>query len=413
MSSFFEQADANKKRLALFTRLIQLEEGRKLVAYKDSLGHWTIGDGYNLEAHGYSPDECHGMTWTSEQADAATSDEIQSVLAELDRRWPKWRDLDEVRQAAIVSSVYQLGAPGASKFFATIHAIQEHDFETAANQMLASLWAKQTPARVKRNADMIRTGQWPEEVNDVKFLPETTPGPELAPTQPEPRTSVLPNGGLPNTGGHGETLGQTMGTVDIQTTRALTSQLAKLIGKSPVTYGASGLFTMLVGNVRIRLDLWVFDQHYLFQDANILAALVAVGVVAWGLIGKHVKDLRQASAVILTFLLFTSLTLSACVPSSSLPVSGTGQSSASLGPDRIEDAESATTLPQRIKSGVAWLWASYKRLEASGALPGLDDLRNDIVDLEAVARRGDLGAALNIYMRARNRVTKIMEAASK
>ena len=136
------------------TRLIALEEGCKLAAYTDSRGIWTIGYGYNLQAHGYSPEECASITWTQEQADQALADEIEAVEAELDRRWPKWRDLDEVRRAAIVSSVYQLGAPGAAHFVATIAALQAHDWATAATQMLASRWAKQTPARVQRNAAM-------------------------------------------------------------------------------------------------------------------------------------------------------------------------------------------------------------------------------------------------------------------
>jgi hypothetical protein len=43
--------------LSLFLQLIQLEEGCKLTAYKDSEGVWTIGWGYNLETHGYAPGE--------------------------------------------------------------------------------------------------------------------------------------------------------------------------------------------------------------------------------------------------------------------------------------------------------------------------------------------------------------------
>jgi hypothetical protein len=40
---------------------------------------------------------------------------------------------------------------------------------------------------------------------------------------------------------------------------------------------------MLVGNVRLKLDLWVFDHVYHFEDAGALAAAVALGLVAWGL----------------------------------------------------------------------------------------------------------------------------------
>ena len=166
------------------TRLIQLEEGCRLVAFLDSRGIWTIAWGFNLEAHGYSKDEAATVAWTQTQADEALRDEIELVIAQIDKRWPKWRDLDDVRQAAIVSSVYQLGAPGASYFFATIAAIKAKDWDKAADQMLASRWAKQTPGRVKRNAAMIRSGVWPKEVNGAQFDADDDPHVASAPAQP-------------------------------------------------------------------------------------------------------------------------------------------------------------------------------------------------------------------------------------
>uniref|UniRef100_I2Q041 Lysozyme n=1 Tax=Desulfovibrio sp. U5L TaxID=596152 RepID=I2Q041_9BACT len=231
--------------LAQTTRLISLEEGRRLTAYRDSLGHWTIGDGYDLEAHGYSADECEGLTWTKEQADAALADEIQAVLAELDRRWPKWRDLDEVRQAAIVSSIYQLGAPGASKFFATIHAIQSRDWETAATQMLASRWAKQTPARVQRNAEMIRTGRWPKEVNGVRFLADPPPAPVVAPTPTEPVAPRMPTGGLPDVPGDGTTMGDAVGALDLPTARPVVTVAGVTLSKK-LCVAVVGLLALLL-----------------------------------------------------------------------------------------------------------------------------------------------------------------------
>ncbi len=280
--------------LAKTTRLIQLEEGRKLTAYKDSRGIWTIGYGYNLEAHGYSTDECDGLTWTQEQADAALADEIQAVLAELDRRWPKWRDLDEVRQAAIVSSVYQLGAPGASKFFATIHAIQERDFETAATQMLASRWAKQTPARVKRNAEMIRTGQWPEEVNGVRFLTDPVPSPVVAATPAQPGTPVLPAGGLSDVPGDGTTMGDAV-RVDLPDAARLTAIL-KVLAKSKTAWGIVGMFgTQLLGLAPWDVALRVGDQIYTVPNLLPVFSSLFGGLGIWGRItAKPIKGADHA-----------------------------------------------------------------------------------------------------------------------
>lgn len=280
--------------LAKTTRLIQLEEGRKLTAYKDSRGIWTIGYGYNLEAHGYSTDECDGLTWTQEQADAALADEIQAVLAELDRRWPKWRDLDEVRQAAIVSSVYQLGAPGASKFFATIHAIQERDFETAATQMLASRWAKQTPARVKRNAEMIRTGQWPEEVNGVRFLTDPVPSPVVAPTPAQPAAHRVPVGGLPDVPGDGTTMGDAVASGVPDYSRLIV--ILKALAKSKTIYGVLGMLGLqLLGVNAWDVAIRIGGQIYTVPDLSPYLSTALASLAVWGRVtAKPIKGADNA-----------------------------------------------------------------------------------------------------------------------
>lgn len=152
--------------------LIQAEEGCRLVAYPDSRGIWTIGYGYNLEAHGYSKEEAQGIVWTKDQALLELRNEIDLVVPQLDKRWPTWRSMSVVRQSIVMSSVYQLGAPRAAKFLGTIDALYDHDYARVARQMLASRWATQTPARVKRNAEAMETDSWPSQVNGGAFDPD-------------------------------------------------------------------------------------------------------------------------------------------------------------------------------------------------------------------------------------------------
>lgn len=116
----------------------------------------------------------------------------------------------------------------------------------------------------------------------------------------------------------------------------------------------------------------------------------------------------KISAMLAATVLTASLLPGCILP----PATSTGGSSASaLGPDGVLAERDKSTLPERIKSGVAWLWASYARLHDAGAAPGLDDLKADILDIEAVVSRGDLLAALDLYKRARARVTAIAAVA--
>lgn len=280
--------------LALTTRLIQLEEGCRLTAYKDSRGIWTIGWGYNLEAHGYSRDECEGLTWTQVQADAALTDEIQNVLAELDRRWPKWRDLDDVRQAAVVSSVYQLGAPGAAKFVSTIRALMDHNWSAAAVQMSASRWAQQTPKRVMRNAEMIRTGEWPEEVNGVKFLPDPTPDPVLAPASPQPVAPRMPIDRLPDVPGDGTTMGDAV-RVDLPDTARVTAIL-KALAKSKTIYGVLGMLGLqLLGVNAWDVAIRIGGQIYTVPDLSPYLSTALASLAVWGRVtAKPIKGADNA-----------------------------------------------------------------------------------------------------------------------
>ena len=172
----------------LAVELIKAEEGFRATPYKCTSGAWTIGYGTNLDARHISPD---GLVWSKAKAQEETLDELEILIAELDRRWPSWRNLDDIRKAVILSSVYQLGIYGAAQFKATIAALLERDFNAAAVCLLRSKWARQTPARVKRNADAIRTGKLPEVVNGVKIFPSTTDG-ELDQTPEQSPAPLLP-----------------------------------------------------------------------------------------------------------------------------------------------------------------------------------------------------------------------------
>lgn len=70
--------------------------------------------------------------------------------------------IDGVRQAALASMIYQLGYNGVAKFRKMIAAVKAKNWQEAKAQALDSRWAKQTPERALRNADMLLTGEWPK-----------------------------------------------------------------------------------------------------------------------------------------------------------------------------------------------------------------------------------------------------------
>ena len=67
--------------------------------------------------------------------------------------------LNDNRKAVLLSIAYQIGIYGMLKFKKMLAALERADYDAAANEMLNSLAARQTPARWKRNAEQMRTGE--------------------------------------------------------------------------------------------------------------------------------------------------------------------------------------------------------------------------------------------------------------
>ena len=65
-------------------------------------------------------------------------------------------ELDERAKEVIIEMVFQLGIGGVMKFKMMWNALKDQNYSEAADQMLDSLWAKQTPKRAKSLSDVMR-----------------------------------------------------------------------------------------------------------------------------------------------------------------------------------------------------------------------------------------------------------------
>ena len=65
------------------------------------------------------------------------------------------------RAIVLLSMAYQMGVGGLLKFRKMLAAIEDNDWPEAEKQALDSRWAKQTPDRAKRHAEILRTGVMP------------------------------------------------------------------------------------------------------------------------------------------------------------------------------------------------------------------------------------------------------------
>lgn len=132
---------------------IRREEGLRLSAYRDTEGVLTIGYGHT------GADVAEGMRWGIEHAKEVFAADVRRAVAALDLEAVWWRNLNGPRQDVIGSMAFQLGLRGVLNFHRMVAAIRRGDFESAAEEMLSSKWAKQTPHRAARLAEQMKTGE--------------------------------------------------------------------------------------------------------------------------------------------------------------------------------------------------------------------------------------------------------------
>ena len=136
-----------------------LHEGLREDAYRDTLGYWTIGVGYNLSARGpaaletaigrkFTVKDLQGrarystLHITREEALKALRLDIKRVTGAVAAAWPFYSQLDPVRQKVAVDMAFNMGHK-AERFVGTIAAIEAGDWPAAVSHLYHSRWAGQ------------------------------------------------------------------------------------------------------------------------------------------------------------------------------------------------------------------------------------------------------------------------------
>jgi len=134
---------------ALEDQLID-HEGLELKPYQCTADKLTIGVGRNIEDRGITEDEARYLL----------KNDIKIVEDELLEKKPVVAGLDAVRQRVLVDMGFNLGIPTLLKFQNMWAAVEEEDFERAAEEAMDSRWAKQVGRRAERLCQAMATGEW-------------------------------------------------------------------------------------------------------------------------------------------------------------------------------------------------------------------------------------------------------------
>tara|TARA_R110002020_G_scaffold17029_2_gene60265 strand:+ start:3897 stop:4301 length:405 start_codon:yes stop_codon:yes gene_type:complete len=125
---------------------IKKHEGFRSRVYKCTEGYETIGYGFALK----------DLELDEDIADLILKRKLSKLQVRICDTFDWYLDSQQEVQDVVVNMCYQLGLSGFSQFKKTIYYLETEQYEEAAEEMLDSLWHKQTPTRSQELSDIIR-----------------------------------------------------------------------------------------------------------------------------------------------------------------------------------------------------------------------------------------------------------------
>lgn len=126
--------------------LVMKHEGLRLRPYKDTVGKLSIGYGRNLDDTGISEAE----------AEYLLDNDIARSVRDC-RGFPWFNGLSDARQNVVASMVFNMGLSRFIQFKRLISAIENQQWDVAANEMLSSKWAGQVGRRAVELSNIMAT----------------------------------------------------------------------------------------------------------------------------------------------------------------------------------------------------------------------------------------------------------------
>ena len=138
---------------------LTFDEGCIDKIYLDHLGYPTFGIGHLI----LESDPEHGQEVDTPVSEDRIKEcfekDINIVTTELDRNLEWWIHLPEDIQRVLANMCFNLGITRLLKFKKFLTALEEHDWETAAVEMMDSRWATQVGPRAIRLKERVLKGE--------------------------------------------------------------------------------------------------------------------------------------------------------------------------------------------------------------------------------------------------------------
>jgi lysozyme len=148
--------------IELLVSSLEDHEGRRRKVYRCTSGKKSIGVGHNIDAKGLPQEiedflEENGYI-TEGMIEELLDADIKDAMNDAHKLYPEMDSFSDNRQVALIDFVFNVGYGTARTFINTNRAINQGQWEKAAEMLLESKYARQVGRRANDISDMLREG---------------------------------------------------------------------------------------------------------------------------------------------------------------------------------------------------------------------------------------------------------------
>lgn len=134
---------------------IKIHEGFRNSVYADSLGKKTIGYGHLLTPQ---DDFEEGVEYDKELLEEVFNQDFDNAKQQMESFCKEYKlNIPDAIQGILLEMIFQLGIGTLHKFKKFIQALQDNNYNNAADEMIDSRWHQQTPERCKALSNRVRS----------------------------------------------------------------------------------------------------------------------------------------------------------------------------------------------------------------------------------------------------------------
>jgi len=135
---------------------LEYDEGCKYEIYNDHLGYPTFGIGHRIIDSDPEYGEGIGTAVSEDRVISAFEADVMGVVSDCKGLYPDFGRLPEDAQRIIANMMFNMGYARLSKFKGMKRGVDARNWNTAADEMVDSVWYKQVTNRAKRLVKRMR-----------------------------------------------------------------------------------------------------------------------------------------------------------------------------------------------------------------------------------------------------------------